>query len=350
MKTVMKKKWKVAAVVVSVLLLFGIAAGIFTYGNDGEIATDVRFIQDIVVEDGIATEDSHMIPFTLEEDGTYEISVDWKAVKEGVLTGFTVRNQADEIVFCVTGESVKAESTELELTAGEYRAEYQFITDEKQFAKLQEEANLINYSNDSEEYVYATDTSYEMEYHFVVEHLQAGSYKLGLLVGILLGAAVGLILIALLLKYVKTDKSDEAKYDERQLKVRGDGFKYGFFTGLVYNMVLCLIYMAKIKIPIAEEVMLFFGIIVSVCVYAVYCIRKEAYISLNESAFRFKVMFSILGVVNIGFGLMACFHGEMIEDGVLTFRCLNLLCGIFLLVIAILLHIHTKLIEKEEEE
>ena len=61
-------------------------------------------------------------------------------------------------------------------------------------------------------------------------------------------------------------------------------------------------------------------------------------------------MFSALGVMNIGIGLMAYFHDGMIEDGVLTFRCLNLLCGIFLLVIAIVLHIHMKLIEKEEEE
>ena len=348
MKTVMKKKW--VAVVLAVLLLFGIAVAVFTYGSASEIATDVRYTQDIVVEKGVAKETSHTIPFTLKDDGTYQFTVDWNAVKEGVITGFAVRNQTDEIVFCVTGESVEAESTELELTAGEYRAEYQFITDEQQFAKLQEEANLINYSNDSEEYVYATDTSYETEYHFVAERLRSESYKLGMLVGMLVGAAVGIILIAFILKYVKTDKRDEAKYDERQLKVRGDGFKYGFFTGLFYNMILCLIHIAEIKIPIAEEVLLFLCIIISVSVYAIYCIRKEAYISLNESASRFKIMFSALGVMNIGIGLMAYFHGGMIVDGVLTFRCLNLLCGIFLLVIAIVLHIHMKLIEKEEEE
>ena len=41
---------------------------------------------------------------------------------------------------------------------------------------------------------------------------------------------------------------------------------------------------------------------------------------------------------------------KVAADGLLTFRCLNLLCGIFLLAIAIVLHIHMKLIEKEEEE
>lgn len=343
MKTVIKKKWMIALGMV--LLFCGIAAGVFAYGNAGETVTDFRYTQDIVVEGGSAKETLHIIPFTLEEDGTYEISADWEASKEGVLTGLIVRNQAEEIVFGVTGESVEAKSTELELTAGEYKVEYRFMTDKEQFTALLEESDLINYSNDLEEYQYATDTSYEVEYHFEIERLYSGFYYAGLLVG----AAVGIILVALLLKYVKTDKSEEARYDERQLKVRGDGFKYGFFTGLIYNSILCLIHIAEIEIPVAEEVMLFFGIILSTSVYAIYCIRKEAYISLNESASRFKMVFCALGVMNIGIGLMAFGHGNMMEDGVITFRCLNWLCGIFLLAIAIVLHIQTKATEKEEE-
>ena len=270
-------------------------------------------------------------------------------MKEGVITGLAVRNQENEIVFCVTGESVEAKSTELELTAGEYRAEYQFITDEKQFAKLQEEANLVNYSNDEVKYVYATDVSYEVEYHFTVERLKSSAYNVGLLVGTLVGAAVGILLVAMLIKFARTDKSEEAKYDERQLKVRGDGFKYGFFTEIGYCTVLCLLHIAEINLPVEEAVLWFFGVILSVAIYAVYCIHKEAYLSLNESASRFRVVFGLIGAINIVIGVMACLHGEVIKNGVLTFKCLNLICGVFLLILGLVLTIHTKMAEREEE-
>ena len=74
MSKMMKKKW---LVVLSVILLFGIAAGVFAYGSATEVSaselvTDFRYTQDIVVEEGVAKEASHTIPFTLKEDGTYE--------------------------------------------------------------------------------------------------------------------------------------------------------------------------------------------------------------------------------------------------------------------------------------
>lgn len=332
-----------------VLILFAIAVSIFSFGSADEVVNDVRFTHDVVVEEGVAKETSYTIPFTLKEDGYYAISADWKAEKEGVITGFAVRNPENEIVFCVTGESVDAESKKLNLKAGKYRAEYLFFTDEEQLAALVEEAEATNYSKETNEYVYATNISYETEYHFALERWHEGVSKPWLLGAIIIGLAVGIVLVAMILKFVKTDASDKAKYDERQLRVRGDGFKYGFFTGLIYNTALCLAHIAEITLPVAEEVLLFLGIIVSILVYAIYCIRKEAYVSLNESAFRFKMIFTVLGVINLGMGIMSLVHGKMIENGIITFQSLNLLCGIFLLVIALVLHIQNKIAERNEE-
>ena len=68
MKTVMKKKW--VSVVLAVLLLFGIATGVFAYGSASEVATDVRYTQDIVVEKGVDKKKKKTIQITLKEDGT----------------------------------------------------------------------------------------------------------------------------------------------------------------------------------------------------------------------------------------------------------------------------------------
>lgn len=45
------------------------------------------------------------------------------------------------------------------------------------------------------------------------------------LAGGLVGILIGLVLVAILIRYVRTDKKIKAKYDERQELIRGRGFK-----------------------------------------------------------------------------------------------------------------------------
>lgn len=340
----MKKK---LLIITFVLLFIGAIVGIAFFGESSETVTAFSFTEDITVVGGVAEDKEHIVPFTLEEDGVYVVNVSWNTDTPGMITGLVLRNETNEIVVCVTGESVDAQSEELELTAGEYQAQYLFITNEEELKKLVEESGAVVYDN--EEYTYAADEEYEIEYHFGIETTRSGAYQAGLLAGVLAGVGTGIILVALLLKFVRTDKRTKSVYDERQLQTRGDGFKYGFFTNIVYNAVLVLLYIADVKIPVAEEVILMFGVLGSVLVYVIYCIRKEAYISLNESASRLMIVFAVLGAVELFFGIMSCFEGTMIENGVVTFHAISLFCGIFLLIIFGVLFVHMKSRAAEEE-
>lgn len=343
----LKKELKLAIVIL--MLLCGVMAGVFAFGGSTRVINDVRFIMDVVVEAGEAKEPVSTIPFQVNEDGNYVIRTDWTAPKEGVITGFKVRDEKNEVVFCVTGESLQADSVSLELMKGDYRAEFQLLTNAQQLKDFLAEVEITDYSDDIDTYAYAQDVVYEQEYHFLVE-------KLGMIespdrvIGVIVGAVVGFILVVLMICLVKKDWNTQKAYDERQLQVRGDGFKYGFFTEISYSTLLCLLYLAEVKLPVANEVMIFFGVILSVSVYAIYCIRKEAYISMNESLDRFKALFGFLGIFNVFIGIMLGMHGEMIVDGVLTFRCLNIICGVFLLILTGVLFIQSRKTEKEEDE
>lgn len=338
----MKKKGLIIGIAcICIVLLIGLY---FLFGNRGETITDFRFTEDIVVENGVADIAESEIPFTLGEDGTYVMHTTWNAKEDGMISGLAVYNPAGEIVFCVTGESVEADSIEVELEAGEYIAHYYYMTNEEAVNALVEKSGADEYGD--EPYTYAVNGTYEITYQFSIR--KTDGMNIWLCLGVLAGVVIGAILIIVVLTLTKTDGNIEPKYDERQLLERGKGFKLGFFVEMIYTAFLILMYIMEIKVPVATEVLLFFGILLSVSVYAIYCIRKEAYISLNENAKKINIVFLVIGIANLLIGVSHCFSGGMIQDGVLTFRSLNLICGIFMMIMSIV--IGTSQIESKEEE
>lgn len=341
----MKKKWLIPVLIA--VLFVGIVGGAII-ANLEENVTTFWFDEEINVVDGVADITEHTIPFTLAEDDTYVVNVKWTAEKPGMISGVALYDETDEIVFYCTGDTVDAESTELELAAGEYHAKYMYFTNEESFNTFTESVDATVY--DEEPYDYAENESFTMTYHFNVSRARSFAYNMGYLTGMLLGVGAGLIVVALCFKYVKIRKQgSNFEYDERQQLARGNGFKYAYVTGIVYNGVLCLLTMAGIPLPAEQSVLIMIGILLTVLVYAVYCIQHDAYVSLNENANRLMIVFIILGGINTFIGVMHVIHGTMFENGIFTFHGINLLCGIFLLVVAVVLFAHTKLQAREEE-
>ena len=167
--------------------------------------------------------------------------------------------------------------------------------------------------------------------------------------GILCGAVVGLLIVVILLRLMKTDGSSKCKFDERQELVRGRGFKYAFFTLMIYSMVYGYMdmFLAEKKIDTMTGTMI--GVMLGIVVYAVYSIWNEGYFSLNEDPKRVIIIFAIIAVVNFMLAGMNIADGKMIEDGVLTFRSMNLFCGIMFVIIGGVLMLKKALNAKEDE-
>ncbi len=163
-------------------------------------------------------------------------------------------------------------------------------------------------------------------------------------VGGLTGMVVGILIVAVILKFTKKDKKIKAKYDERQNQNRGKGYQYGFFTMMFLNVAAIMIELGEIPFPVKSSVVYFFNIIVGVAVYAIYCIFHDSYFSLNENKKRMMILFVIIGAINLVPGIGHIVDGTIMENGMVSY---NLLCGALFIAIFIALIIKS-VVEKRE--
>lgn len=155
-------------------------------------------------------------------------------------------------------------------------------------------------------------------------------YDAGRVIGISAGAAIGVLLVIAILKFSKKDGSLKCKYDERQELVRGKGFKYGFFTIVIYD-ACNMFYGNFLERIVMREVIMALGIFLGVVVYAGYAIWNDGYFSLNENPRRVMGSFVVLSVGNIFLGLMHIPMGDFSVGGVIGYPAVNLMVGIMIL-------------------
>ena len=168
-------------------------------------------------------------------------------------------------------------------------------------------------------------------------------YRWGLLCGVAAGVLVGLLLVAL----IKHKKVIDFHFDERQELARGKAFQYAFLT----LAALALIYAALdtiLVLPVDTMAGVFFCLCLAMVVFAVIYIRKEAYLSLYEKPGKVMTLFGLLAALNIGIGAMYCLQGDMVQNGVLSFRAVNPMTGVTLLIIMAVYALH--LMGRGEEE
>ena len=170
-------------------------------------------------------------------------------------------------------------------------------------------------------------------------------YKMGLLLGVLAGVLVGLLFVALM----KHKKVIDFHFDERQERARGQAFKYAFFT--LAAVSLCYGALDTILgLPCDTLAGMFLCFCAAMLVFAVVCIRKEAYLSLYEKPGRVMALFGGLAAFNIGIGAVYLMQGSMVEDGILTFRACNPAVGVMLLIIMGIYALHLGSRGEEEAE
>ena len=169
-------------------------------------------------------------------------------------------------------------------------------------------------------------------------------YHIGIALGISAGLLAGLLFVALLFK----KKILDMHFDERQELARGKAFQYGFLTLLATTYaygVSDILFGRWCDVLAGVSICLAAGL----CVFAVTCILKDAYLSLREKPWVVMTMFALLTLLNLGFGVMHGLHGELVEDGVLTFRAVNPILGAATLLILIV-YIADHLLRDRAEE
>lgn len=170
-------------------------------------------------------------------------------------------------------------------------------------------------------------------------------YALGFVVGVVIVSAV---LVIMMLFLTSRNKKLKRSYDERQELVRGKGFKYAFYTVIILNMLYAVAEIAYERIPIEASVVMFLVAICGVGVYAWYCILNDGYFAINEKKKETITCLSVIGLLNLVLGISSALHGGFFEDGMLTHDCMNLVCGIFLLLTVIVILIKHYIDKRED--
>ena len=175
----------------------------------------------------------------------------------------------------------------------------------------------------------------------------SAEYMLGMLCGVLLG----IILIAILLRWTKKrGTGGKCQYDERQQLVRGKGFQYAFATLVICNGLYAF-EDAVVPSRIMESgLAIGMCVVISVAVYACYCIWNDGYFALNENPTRVIIVFGLIALVNILVFARETYSTGILEDGRLIMPCLNLCCGILLLVISLAILVKKRRSGREAEE
>jgi zinc transporter ZupT len=173
--------------------------------------------------------------------------------------------------------------------------------------------------------------------------MKSNYYYLGVVVGIIFG----LLLVAVSMRLMKKDSKQKNTYDERQEAIRGKAYKYGFFTlvFLTIGIGICDDVLSKY---FESMILHYLVVVISILVFAITCIFKEAYLSLNEKPKRVLAVFSLLGVVNLLGGGAQCAAGKAFKDGKLLDGSLNLFTGILFIVLTIMMAVKFWMDKKEE--
>ena len=160
----------------------------------------------------------------------------------------------------------------------------------------------------------------------------------------------GVIFFSLFLRKHKGIFSKE--YDERQILGRGQAYKTAFFTLLAYNLVYAIIDSCDIK-WCDPLVGLLIGLFVSVTVFAVTAITKDALYGIYTQSKSVLSVFLLVIVVELIAFVVKCIDGGVIEDSVLSLGFIPLAAAVCFAVILAVFLIHNKrakLLEENNEE
>lgn len=335
----MKKKVIVATAVI--FLFFLVLAGILIYaavnGGEDRAIVQMNFTKEITVEDHVVQTEETSYQMVIEKSGDYVFYGKWEADVSGLITGCKILDENGKEVFWFTAESCTMNSAPFYLKKGEYTILLCYIASMEQWAEF---AGDDFYTN--EDYHFAAEGTFTIPYELRVEK-DFNFVGTMIALGMLMGGALAIFTVAV----IKKGDGVKSEYDERQELIRGRGFKYGFFTILIANYIYYMLWMAESIRFLSPDIALVITTLLGVCVSACYCIWYDGYFALNEKKGCFIVIAVVGGMINMVLGVWSFASGVAIYNGQLTFRSLNLFCGIMILIIGGVMLL--KKIRKEDE-
>ena len=304
----------------------------------------------VTVKDGVADPSGFNGTLKVEKDGKFRFIADWgdwenydPALATGFITAVTVKDSSGTLMFETSGESLHAESVEMDLTAGEYALEFKFLGSKETFDEYcMEEGFAVG----GDSIGIFKDGTWDRTFTVKAKEVTRNAY----IFGVTCGLTFGLLLVALIATLGTMGRKEGGpKYDERQIAEQGKAYKYGFFTGLIMCSLHLIFDLVGVDLHIDKSVMLFLIIVIPVCVSATHMILHDAYFQLNENKRFLIICLAAIGILNLVFAVKEIASGTLLVNGVLTFmKSTNLFSALMMFYIILITGIKSYLDKKED--
>ena len=155
-------------------------------------------------------------------------------------------------------------------------------------------------------------------------------YVAGLLVGI--GSVA--VVMAVMAAVRKKQGRPKAEYDERQMAARGVAYRWAFLTlmlSLAVNTGVEAIWGPWAKPGVSAWMLIF----LSIGVFIVACVRKDAYFAVAQNPRTYLWLFGAVVVLQIPNIIINLRSGGFVEDGLLTWDALSPASGVLFLVLMV---------------
>ena len=166
-----------------------------------------------------------------------------------------------------------------------------------------------------------------------------------------ISVALILLFTILLISLIgKKRHSQDREYDEREQQVRGEAYRNAFTAILLFVCfhVLALVFLGHP--PMADGVSSLFSFFLGVAVFAVYCIRHNAFKTIRtDKGFRsYSILLGIVVAINTWTGILSARAGNLIEDGILQTPITSFACALCFLAVLITMFLQRAKNRQEE--
>lgn len=152
--------------------------------------------------------------------------------------------------------------------------------------------------------------------------------------GVLVGIGSAAVVIAVMAAARKKQGRPKPEYDERQMAARGVAYRWAFLTlmlSLAVNTGVEAIWGPWAKPGVAVWMMIF----LSIGVFIVACVRKDAYFAVAQDPKASLWLFGAVVVLQIPNNIITLRSGGFVEDGLLTWDALSPASGALFLVLTV---------------
>ena len=152
--------------------------------------------------------------------------------------------------------------------------------------------------------------------------------------GVAVGVIVGVIIVALIFTYnkKKTGSVVGGDFDERQQLLRGKAFQAGFFTMLILSFLYWVLVRLVLQRPLMEDgLSALICVLVGVGVFGFDCILHDAFFTVQNKPKNYIILFIATTICQIPSAINNIQKGRVVENGVLTFGVIPIVCAVLFL-------------------